>query len=375
MTRSRIVAVGRTRSIRLFTDIVERLRGLGHDVAFHPDYSAFDDAGTSLAEADVLVAASSFTCSRKLLAAANRLRGIVSPTTGVEGFDIEAATELGILVVNGQIRETVDGMAEATVLLMLASLYDLRGSEALLRENRPRPVEARARMLGGKTIGMIGFGQIARAVADRLASWNVAIQAYARRVPVDLPSHVQLVGLEQLLRTSDVICVLATLNSESESLLNGDRLRLLKREAILVNVARGAIIDERALYDIAVQRPDLRLALDVFTEEPLPPHSPLRDLPNAILTPHMLGQTREALAALPETAVDNVQAILAGRAPRHVCNPEVIPRWQARWSAAEVVRLSEADPAPSSLSTRWRVAQRFTRPAPGSRRPNRAIRD
>ncbi|HEV2186538.1 MAG TPA: NAD(P)-dependent oxidoreductase [Stellaceae bacterium] len=375
MTGRRIVAVGRARSIRLFTDVVERLRGLGHDVVFHPDYSAFDGAGAGLADADVLLAASSFTCSRKLLAAANRLRGIVSPTTGVEGFDIEAATELGILVANGQIRETVDGMAEATVLLVLASLYDLRGSEALLRENRPRPPEARARMLGGKTVGMIGFGQIARAVADRLATWNVAIQTYTRRVPTDLPRHVRVAGLDQLLRTSDAVCVLATLNRESLGLLNADRLRLLKREAVLVNVARGAIIDEAALCEIARRRPDLRLALDVFTEEPLPPHSPLRDLPNAILTPHMLGQTREALAALPETAVDNVQAILAGRAPRHVCNPEVIPRWQARWGAAEVVRLSDAEPAMSSPEGRWRVAQRFTRPTSGSRRTNRAIRD
>jgi len=288
----------------MFTDIVERLHGLGHDVVFHPDYSAFDDAGANLADVDALVVASSFACSRKLMASANRLRGIVSPTTGIEGIDVSAATELGILVANGQIRENVEGMAEATLLLLLASLYDLPGSEALLRENRPRPPKARARMLSGKTVGLIGFGQIARAVADRLATWNVAIQTYTRRVPVDLPQHVKLVGLDQLLRTSDVVCVLATLNSDSHGLLNAERLQLLKRGAVLVNTARGAIIDERALCDVARQRPDLRFALDVFAEEPLPPHSPLRNLPNAILTPHMLGQTREALAALPETAVE-----------------------------------------------------------------------
>ncbi|HXC28113.1 MAG TPA: NAD(P)-dependent oxidoreductase [Stellaceae bacterium] len=375
MTGHHIVAVGRARSIRLFTDIVERLRGIGHDVVFHPDPSAFDDAGANLADVDVLVAASSFACSRKLLATANRLRGIVSPTTGVEGFDLATATELGILVANGQIRENIEGMAEATHLLLLASFYDLRGSEALLRENRPRPLEARARMLGGKTVGLIGFGQIARAVADRLATWNVTIQTYTRRAPADLPRHVRRVGLDQLLRTSDAVCVLATLNSESEGLLNAERLRLLKPDAVLVNTARGAIIDERALCEIARQRPDLRLALDVFAEEPLTPHSPLRDLPNAILTPHMLGQTREALAALPETAVDNVRAILAGQQPRHVCNPEVIPRWQARWRAAEVVRLSEAQPAARSRESRWQVALRFTRRISASRRTNRALRD
>jgi phosphoglycerate dehydrogenase-like enzyme len=375
VTGHRIVAVGRSRSNRMFTDIIERLRGLGHDVVFHPNSSAFDDAGANLADVDALVVASSFACSRKLMATANRLRGIVSPTTGVEGIDIAAATELGILVANGQIRENVEGMAEATVLLLLASLYDLHGSEALLREDRPRPAEARARMLAGKTVGMIGFGQIARAVADRLATWNVAIQTYARRVPLDLPRHVELVGLDRLLRTSDVVCVLATLNSDSHGLLSAERLRLLKQGAVLINTARGAIIDELALCDIARQRPDLRFALDVFTEEPLPLHSPLRDLPNAILTPHMLGQTQEALAALPETAVDNVRAILTGQQPRHVCNPEVIPRWQARWGVAEIVRLSKAQPAMRSRESRWQVALRFTRFTSASRRTNRALRD
>jgi D-3-phosphoglycerate dehydrogenase len=359
----------------MFTDIVERLRRLGHDVVFHTDSAAFDDAGATLADVDALVAASSFACSRNLMATANQLRGIVSPTTGVEGFDIAAATELGILVANGQIRENIEGMAEATILLILASLYDLHGAEKLLRENRSRPAEAGARGLGGKTVGLIGFGQIARAVADRLAAWNVDIQAYARRVPDDLPRHVRLVGLDQLLRTSDAVCVLATLNSESQGLLNAERLRLLKQNAVLVNAARGAIIDEPALCEIARQRPDLRLALDVFTEEPLPPHSPLRDLPNAILTPHVLGQTRESLAALPETAVGNVRAILAGELPHHVCNPEIIPRWQARWGVAEVVRLSEAEPVRLSRESRWRVALRFTRTTSGARRTDRAMRD
>jgi len=187
-------------------------------------------------------------------------------------------------------------------------------------------------MLGDKIVGMIGFGQIARAVAVRLAGWNVTIQAYTRRGAADAPSNVRFVGLEELLRSSDVVCVLSTLNSDSQGLLNADRLRLLKRDAVLVNTARGAIIDELALCEIAKQRPDLRLALDTFTTEPLPPQSALRDLPNAILTPHMLGHTQEAHAALPDAAVENVRRILAGELPRYVCNPDVIPRWRARWA-------------------------------------------
>jgi phosphoglycerate dehydrogenase-like enzyme len=330
VTQSHVVAIGRQRSLPLFVPIVEKLRALGHDVTFHQDAAAFEAAETGLTGIDALVAASSVAVTRPLMESADRLRGIVSPTTGIEGFDLAAATELGILVANGQTRENVESVAEATIMLMLAALYDLHGSETLLRENRPRPALVNARMLGGKTVGIIGFGRIARAVADRLAAWNVSIQAYTRRVPAN-PGNVRFVGLEELLRTSDVVCVLATLNKDTQGLLNADRLALLKPEAVLINTARGAIIDETALYALAGKRPDLRLALDVFTTEPLPPESPLRDLPNAILTPHMVGQSREAYTALPDTAVENVQKLLAGQVPPYVCNPEMIPRWQARW--------------------------------------------
>ena len=341
MIPPRIVAIGRQRSLYLFVPIVETLRELGHDVVFYEDPAAFEAAGGRLGDADALVAASSFTCSRALMESTDHLRGIVSPTTGIEGFDLAAATELGILVANGQTRENVESMAEATILLMLAALYDLRGAEAVLRENRPRPAQTNARMLGGKIVGMIGFGRIARAIAARLAAWDVSIQAYTRRPPASLGA-VHFVGLEEVLRTSDVVCLLATLNSETESLMNADRLRLLKWGAVLINTARGGIIDEPALCELATQRPDLRLALDTFTTEPLPPDSPLRALPNAILTPHMLGHTREAHAGLPDTAVENVRRLLAGQVPRYVCNPDVIPRWQARWAAANVGRVSEA---------------------------------
>jgi phosphoglycerate dehydrogenase-like enzyme len=329
----RIVAVGRRRSLYLFEPIVATLCELGHDVRFYEDSEAFHDAGPGLREADVLLAASSFACTRTLMASTERLRGVVSPTTGIEGFDLAAAAELGILIANGQTRENVESMAEATILLILAALYDLHGSEAVLRENRLRPAQTGARMLGGKIVGMIGFGRIARAITARLAGWNVSLQAYTRQAPSGA-GNVRFVGLDELLRTSDVVCVLATLNSETEGLLNGDRLALLKCGAVLINTARGAIIDEPALCELTKRRPDLRLALDVFTTEPLPPDSPLRDLPNAILTPHMVGHTREAHNRLPDTAVDNVQRLLAGQVPRYVCNPDAIPRWQARWCAS-----------------------------------------
>ena len=331
---SEIVVVGKLNSVTLLQDITERLRRVGHQVNFFEDTKAFHDAGASLVDAEAVVSAPSFACSKALLAPARRLRGVVSPITGIEGIDIKAATELGIIVANGQIRENTESLAEATILLMLAALYDLHATEAVLRDNLPRPARMTARMLRGKTVGLIGFGQIARAVAMRLEGWGVTIQAYARRLPNDSPDHVRFVDLDYLMGTSDVVCVLATLNSESRGLLNAERLRRLKQGAVLVNTGRGPIIDEVALYEVAKERPDLRFALDTFTVEPLPLTSPLRDIPNAILTPHMVGHTQELQNASPEMAVENVTRILAGKLPVFVCNPTVVARWQSRWSPA-----------------------------------------
>jgi phosphoglycerate dehydrogenase-like enzyme len=329
--QSEIIAVGRLASAPLLHDITERLRRIGHRVTFFEDSEAFHGANASLVDADVAVVAPSFDCSRALLTSARRLRGLVSPITGIEGIDIAAATELGIIVANGQTRENTESMAEATILLMLAALYDLHGTEAVLRNNLPRPPGMNPRMLRGKTVGLIGFGQIARAMTLRLAGWGVTLQAYARRLPSDAPAGVQFVDLDALMSTSDVVCVLAALNNESRGLLNAHRLSLLKRGAVLINTGRGPIIDEVALCQIAKERPDLRFALDTFTDEPLPAASPLRDIGNAILTPHMVGHTQETLDALPDMAVENVTRILKGQLPVFVCNPTVISKWQDRW--------------------------------------------
>jgi phosphoglycerate dehydrogenase-like enzyme len=101
---------------------------------------------------------------------------------------------------------------------------------------------------------------------------------------------------------------------------------------VLVNTARGGIIDEAALVDLARERPAMRIALDTFAIEPLPADSALRDLPNTILTPHMVGHTVESHAVLPGVAIDAIASVLAGNPPLYVRNPEVIPAWLQRWS-------------------------------------------
>jgi phosphoglycerate dehydrogenase-like enzyme len=181
-------------------------------VVYYTDYGQFErESGAVLGSADVLVAISNFRCTRELMMRAPRLRAVVSPFIGTEGFDEAAATKLGIVVANGQVPENFLSMAESTVLLILASLYSLHWWEQQLRDDRPHPRRVPGRMLHGRTVGMIGFGHIARAMAQRLHAWEVRLQTYVPRLRGPLPDGVARVNLDQLLRTSDIVCVLASL--------------------------------------------------------------------------------------------------------------------------------------------------------------------
>jgi phosphoglycerate dehydrogenase-like enzyme len=329
---AQIVTVCHLPTVQWMFDAIEpRLASAGYEVVPYRTEAAFRADATALATADVLLAAGQLPCSRALMASAPRLRAIICPYSGTEGFDIPAATDLGILIANGQTTENSDGMAEATILLILASLYDLHGSEAVLRGTIPRPAHSRAFMLRDKTVGLIGYGRIARSMTVRLESWGVQLQAWSRRIDPDVSPAVAWVGLDDLLRTSDVICVLLGLNDGTRGLLDASRLGSMKPGVVLVNTARGGIIDEAALVELARQRPAMRIALDTFATEPLPMASPLRDLPNTILTPHMLGHTVEGHAVLPGVAVEAITRILAGKPPRYVRNADAIPEWRRRW--------------------------------------------
>jgi phosphoglycerate dehydrogenase-like enzyme len=165
----------------------------------------------------------------------------------------------------------------------------------------------------------------------RLAGWGVRLLAWSRHPDISI-STVEWVELDALLGGSDVVCVLLGLNAGTRGLLDATRLRQMKPDALLVNTARGGIIDEVALVDLARERTSMRIALDTFATEPLPVDSPLRELPNTILTPHMVGHTVESHAVLPGVAVDAIERILAGEPPLYVRNPEVIPAWRRRWS-------------------------------------------
>jgi D-3-phosphoglycerate dehydrogenase len=281
---------------------------------------------------EVVLAPGSMRFGGEEIARLPRLRALVSPVTGVEAFDRGAASEAGVMICNGQCRENVESLAEATILLTLAALYDLPATQAVLRDDwRRRPFPPRARMLAGKTVGLVGYGAAGQAVARRLRPWRVRICAAARR-PMSARG-IDLMQLPELMQRSDVVMVLASASPENRHMIGEGMLRSMKTGAVLVNTGRGELIDEAALVRVSQARPDLRFALDVFETEPLPAEASVRGLSGAILTPHMVAHTAETLEALPGLAVSNIAAVLAGRRPPGLRNPEVLEGARARAGA------------------------------------------
>jgi len=325
-----IVVVGPAATEYAYTPVQDELKRRGHEVIRYAGAAPFLAKPDALAKADILYG-SGFPCTRALLEAAPQLRAVVSPWIGVEGVDIAAATALGIPVANGQVPENYLSVAEATIMVILACLQNFPERMAALRANQPPPSRMNARMLRGKTVGMVGFGNMARAIAHRLSTWDVTLQVYAPRRHEPVPADVAFVALDDLLKTSDVVCVVAALNAETRHMLDEAKLRLMKPDAVLVHTSRGGIVDEAALVKIMTEGRLHKAALDVFETEPLPPDSALRELPNAILTPHCVGHSREGAEAVPKAALVNIERALAGEPPVYVLNPAVLPEWQKRW--------------------------------------------
>ena len=338
----------------LFAGIVEDLERNGVDIRRGPPSKPGDTPGAlpasamdGLLQADVAMFSSRSLCTAAMLAACrSSLRAVVNPTIGVETVDLAAASEHAILVGNGSTPENYIGMAEAAVMFMLNLFYGLRITEQHLRENRPRPApdQVHARTLRGKTIGILGLGNIGRSVARLLQPFDVKVLAYSPRAEAStVPAEVELAGLDDVMARSDLVCICIAVTPQNRQLVNDRTLALMKRSAYLVNVARGDAIDEPALVRVLRERRIAGAALDTFAQEPLPMDSPLRSLDNVILTPHAVGYTKENVDSLRRAAVENVRRVLAGQPPLYCKNPGAAGKWAARVAGMERLRSWQPD--------------------------------
>jgi phosphoglycerate dehydrogenase-like enzyme len=242
---------------------------------------------------------------------------------GLDFVDVDACTRHGVAVTITPAGITRP-MASAAVALVLALSHRLRERDRSLHEGDwgPGRFEPRGVGLTGRTLGVVGYGRIGREVVHLLRPWEMTVLV-SQRTPVE-EDGVAYVGLDELLAASDVVVLALPLTEETRGLLDARRLALMKPTAFLVNVARGAIVDQAALVDALRAGRLAGAGVDVVDPEPLPAADPLLGLPNVVGAPHSLGYTDELLRGCVEEACRALLDAAHGRVPQNVANPAVL---------------------------------------------------
>jgi phosphoglycerate dehydrogenase-like enzyme len=289
--------------------------------------------------------------TKRVLEASPGLRVVAKSTVGVDEIDVDAATELGILVTHAPVESNWGNIAEVTVTMMLALLKRLNQQDATIKQGGWWTADRQGAYVGtrqsdgytGITLGIIGLGRIGARVAQLMRPWNINILAYDPYVPDYrfLEFGAKPVDMETLLRQSDVVTVHVVLTKETRHMIGTKEFSMMKPTAYFINTSRGEAVDEKALCDAIQEGVIAGAGLNAFEEEPIAEDSPLRAFGDkVILRPHGGTPLRVAGAEAPvgrsvgqntEWVNTDVLKALRGEVPIHVFNRDAIPRWLERF--------------------------------------------
>jgi D-3-phosphoglycerate dehydrogenase len=307
---------------------LEKLQGIA-DVKVGAQVSSYseEELAGEMVDVDVVVITSQHRITRRVIDRAPKLRGIVKygSKPGSDNVDMVAANERKILVAYTE-GANADSVAEFTVTLALALAKRLPNAISPVKEHMWRDSSCMGLELAEKTAGILGLGVIGSKVAKKLGGLDMRVIARDPYVSAEKANlmHVKLVDLNTLLHESDVVTIHAKLTDETKHMIGKSQLALMKRTAYLINTARGALTDEKALYEALRDSKIAGAALDVFEMEPPSPNNPLLTLDNVILTPHIASWTDDALRKEASMAMDEVRRILTGSRPMNLANPEAL---------------------------------------------------
>ncbi|CAM2006966.1 2-hydroxyacid dehydrogenase [Acanthopleuribacter pedis] len=279
-----------------------------HLVALQSDRpTSRETLAANMADCDILISMPGDCIDRALIEAAPKLKLIAQHAVGYDNIDTDAAAERGIVVTNtpGAVTEAT---AEMTFALMLAVARRIGEGETLLRNGLFfgwHPMQLLGIDLFGATLGIVGYGRIGRAVAQRAEAFGMKVVYHGRDNGMPL---------DALLGRSDIVSLHCPLNRETHHLMNRTRLAQMKQGALLINTARGPIIDESALVEALEQNHLGGVGLDVFEREPKV-HPGLLNFRNVVATPHQGTSTWGTRKRMASRVMDNVSAFLAGKKP------------------------------------------------------------
>ncbi len=257
---------------------------------------------------------------------AHRCRVIAQVAVGYDNVDVAAATRRGIFVTNtpGVLTETTADMGWA---ILMATARRVVEGDKFTRSGRWKTWELMGftgQDVHGATLGIVGLGRIGAALARRAKGFAMPVLYHNRRRAEALEAEVgaRYVPLDDLLRQSDFVVISCALTQETRHLIGERELGLMKPSAILVNIARGPIVDQRALYRALVDRKIWAAGLDVFEVEPVPTDEPLLRLDNVVIPPHLGSASTATRTRMATMAAENCLAGVTGKVPPNVVNPE-----------------------------------------------------
>lgn len=274
-------------------------------------------------ESPTVIIAGAELMSEPVLSAASSLRMIMKHGVGVDNIDLGAATSRRIVVANAPGTNT-EAVADLTVGLMLSLLRRLCAANASTHGGGWERYMGRE--LGAMTIGIVGTGRIGTAVARRVHAFGASLVGYdvIENVPLKRDCGLRYLSLDQLLREADVVTLHAPLTAGTMNMIGEPQLRAMKSTALLVNCARGELVDEKALCAHLKSGRIAGAAVDVFAAEP-PQNSKLLELENVLATPHIGAYTHEAMEAMDRLCAETIIDVLVhGKAPGNLLNPEAL---------------------------------------------------
>jgi glyoxylate reductase len=310
-------------------DPTPRLREVA-EVEVWPDEEppSHDELVRRAADADALLTMLCDPIDAAVFDAGKRLRIIAQMAVGYDNVDVAAATERGILVTNtpGVLTETTADLAFA---LLLAAARRVVEGDRLTRAGGWKSWHP-SFMLGqdvyGATLGIVGLGKIGQAVARRARGFDMRVLYFSRsrHAGAEAELGVECADLDRLLRESDFVSLHVPLSPETRGLIGERELRLMKPTAVLVNVARGPVVDQRALYETLKERRIWAAGLDVAEVEPIPLDDPLLSLDNVVITPHVGSASVATRSKMAEMAVESIVEALRAEMPSYCVNPEAL---------------------------------------------------
>lgn len=284
-------------------------------------------------EADIVIVRAPLPAA--LFAAAPRLRAAIRHGAGLDMIPVDAATEAGMLVANVP-AVNARSVAEHVFLVTMALLRRFRAMDRDLRSKgwlAGRDHAEKTQELAGRTLGIVGFGSVGRAVMQ-IARHGFGLTVIANsRNPKSLPDDVRFVSVDELVAQADIVVLCCPLTPETAGLLGRERIGRMRPGSILVNVSRGAVVDDAGLIEALREGRIGGAALDVFATQPLPPDHPYLSFDNVIVTPHMAGITEQSMMRMGVGAAEEALRVLANELPVNLRNPEALERYRGRFPA------------------------------------------